>query len=238
MSKIRLHRAGHGTGHHRADGDDGSDGEAHGAGPTSQWHGHLELIITIALGLAAVVGAFAAYKNEQRNHHATAEFSHGIADFDDAGQLYATANATLSRDQSQFLAYVTAVHDKKAHLATYIFNNVMDPTLRAAIQWWQSPANLRQANPSRTPFTNKNPKYSIPQAVQAQHSTDSSKANFEDAKRQQDNADHFTLVEVILATALFLYGIAGVTRDMTVKLGTLAIGGVIFLVSLVLLATG
>ena len=66
--------------------------------------GLLEMVITVALGLAAIVGAYAAYRNEQSNHHATVHFSEGITNFDDAGQLFATANSTLNRDQAQFIA--------------------------------------------------------------------------------------------------------------------------------------
>ncbi|MFL5831631.1 MAG: hypothetical protein ACJ76X_17075 [Solirubrobacteraceae bacterium] len=101
MSKVHLHGAGHGPGHTHAEDDehgagdggdtggDGGDG-GHGGGGApgttrtrARWTGRLELIITVLLGLTAVVGAFAALKNEQRNHDATFEFSEGIKNFDD-----------------------------------------------------------------------------------------------------------------------------------------------------------
>ena len=200
-------------------------------------HLGLELLITVALGMAAVVSAFAAYKNEQRNHAAAVHFSEGITNFDNAGQLFATANSTLSRDQSQFLAYATALHDRKAALAEFILRHLMDPRLQAAVAWWQSQANTSQPHPATTPFTNRDPSYAIPEQQQAVERTADSKQRFDQAKLEQENADHFQLIEVILATALFLYGIAGVTRNTTVKLGTLCTGGVIFLISLVLLIT-
>src|SRR5437763_9517243 len=81
-------------------------GDAPGTTRTRRrWTGRLELIITVLLGLTAVVGAFAALKNEQRNHDATFEFSEGIKNFDDAGQFYATGNATFTHDQALFLEY-------------------------------------------------------------------------------------------------------------------------------------
>ena len=57
------------------------------------------------------------------------------------------------------------------------------------------------------------------------------------ARKEQDKADNYTLVEVILATSLFLYGIAGVTRNMTLKIGTLMTGLGIFAVAIILLLT-
>ena len=88
--------------------------------------GALDVVIAIALGLAAVAGAFAVYKNELRNHAATVHFTEGITNFDEAGQLTSTANTTLSRDQAQFLAYTSALHDGKTALADYILHHVMD----------------------------------------------------------------------------------------------------------------
>jgi hypothetical protein len=219
--------------------DDDHESEAQADGKTkSAWPGRLDVIIAIALGLAAVVGAFAAYKNEQRNHAASALFSEGITKFEDASHLNATANSTLARDQSQFLAYVTALHDNKPVLARFILHDLMDSTLRAAVKWWQSPANTSQPTPARTPFTSSNPDYVIPQQAQAANREKASTQDFAEAKTQQEHADHFTLIEVILATALFLYGIAGVTRSLPIKLGTLGTGGLIFLISLLLLITG
>jgi hypothetical protein len=202
----------------------------------SRWEGWLELIITIALGLAAVVGAFAAYRNEERNHEATLQFSLGVRNFDDAGQFYSTGNATFSNDQSLFLEYAKAIQQNNKQLATYIFNNLMGPNLQAAIRWWEGP-NAKSKHPARTPFTPQNPDYKIPQIAAANASTSDSRANFAVARREQDKADHYTLVEVILATSLFLYGIAGVTRNMTLKIGTLVTGLLIFAVSIILLLT-
>jgi hypothetical protein len=257
MSKVHLHGAGHGPGHHHADdGEDdvgahggaGSGAGAGGAGGTGggdapvrrrgrSWAGRLELVITVLLGLAAVAGAFAALKNEQRNHEATFEFSEGIKNFDDAGQFYATGNATFTHDQTLFLEYAKAIQANDKQLATYIFNNLMGSTLQAGVKWWEGP-NAKAKTPEQTPFTSKNPDYGIPQLTEAQNSTNASRSNFGDARKEQDKADHYTLVEVILATALFLYGIAGVTRNMTLKVGTLGSGTLIFVVALVLLVAG
>jgi hypothetical protein len=198
----------------------------------------LELVITIALGLAAILGAYAAYRNEQSNHHATVHFSEGITNFDDAGQFYATANSTLNRDQAQFLAYVTALHDRKQKLASFIRAHLMDARLRAAVSWWESPANMRNAHPAATPFVSSDPSYAIPAQNQAVDRTTDSKRRFDEAKHEQERADHFELIEVILATSLFLYGIAGVTRNTRVKLGTLCTGAAIFILSLILLIVG
>jgi hypothetical protein len=228
--------------HHLGEPDDArpvDDSVAHdGVGRAERRSRLLEMVITIALGLAAIVGAYAAYRNEQSNHHATVHFSEGITNFDDAGQLFATANSALNRDQAQFIAYVTALHDNKPKLANFIRTQLMDQRLQSAVAWWDSAANTRQPHSAPTPFVGNDPNYSIPAQNQAADRTTESKRRFDEAKHEQERADHFELIEVILATALFLYGIAAVTSNLTVKLGTLGTGAAIFVLSLVLLIVG
>ena len=44
----------------------------------------------------------------------------------------------FTRDQSQFLAFVTAVHNNQTDLANYISGQLMDQTLQNGIKWWPS----------------------------------------------------------------------------------------------------
>lgn len=218
--KIHLHTEGHG----------GHESGGHATG--------LDLLITILLGLAAITGAYAALKNEERDHEATVQFSQGIRNFDDAGQFYATGNVKYEQDQAVFLAFATAVHDDKADLAKYIQNQLMSAELKAGVKWFESSANTDSAHPKQSPFSKSDPDYGIAQYDEADASTKESKANFVEARDLQSKADHYTLVEVILATALFLYGIAGVSRNRILKLGTLGAGAAIYVLSIGLLISG
>src|ERR1700732_1342355 len=100
MSQPHLHipHAGH-AGHD-------PESETENASP---WFGRLELLITVLLGLAAITGAYAALKNEQRNHNATEQFSQGIRNFDDSGQFYATFNTEFTHNQALFLEFAKAI---------------------------------------------------------------------------------------------------------------------------------
>ena len=143
----------------------------------------------------------------------------------------------LSRDQSLFLEYAKAKELSQDKLSKYIFLNLMSPTLQAGVRWWEGP-NEQTSHPARNPFTPLDPEYRIAQLDEANKSYDSSKNNFTEARAEQEKADHYTLVEVILATALFLYGIAGVTSNPRGKVATVAIGTLIFLTALFFLITG
>jgi Flp pilus assembly protein TadB len=59
----------------------------------------------------------------------------------------------------------------------------------------------------------------------------------EHAEDQQEKATRYTLVEVILASSLFLLGVAGVASQRRIKLGALAAAAITFVSALVFLAT-
>jgi hypothetical protein len=202
-----------------------------------RWPGGIELFVAIMLGLTAIASAYAAWRNEQRNHDATAQFSEGIRDYDDGGQFYAEGQSVLSRDESLFLEYAKAKQLNQSKLATYIFDNLMSPTLQAGVRWWEGP-NTRTSHPARNPFTPHDPEYKIQQLTDANQSYDTSKNKFREARAEQEKADHYTLIEVILATSLFLYGVAGVTGNPRSKRAIVLIGTAIFLIALVFLISG
>jgi hypothetical protein len=132
--------------------------------PSSVWEARLEVIIAIALGLAAVVTAGAVYLNEHQEHKATLDF----------------------------------------HAATH--------TIVLAIG----------AGP-RTPQGH---------ALEAR-----AERSVNDAEDHQEKATRYTLAEVILATSLFLFGVAGISSRWRIKISALATAAGVFLIALVALAT-
>ena len=65
----------------------------------------------------------------------------------------------------------------------------------------------------------------------------SSTHEVEDAEDHQEKASQYTLAEVILATSLFLFGVAGISSRWRIKIGALSFATLIFLSALVVLAT-
>ena len=59
---------------------------------------------------------------------------------------------------------------------------------------------------------------------------------FKEGLDQEHRSNRYTLVEVLIASALFLYGIASVTRRVSIKLGFLGVGFVLFALSCVQIA--
>jgi len=59
----------------------------------------------------------------------------------------------------------------------------------------------------------------------------------EEAEDHQEKAADYTLAEVILATSLFLFGVAGISSRWRIKIGALCTATGVFLIALVVLAT-
>ncbi|MCW2967440.1 MAG: hypothetical protein JWM71_1212 [Solirubrobacteraceae bacterium] len=213
----------------------GHGGQVSASAPTGHpWDTKVEIFIAVMLGLAAIAGAFAAYKNEGRDHESTIAFNEGIRHTNESAQAVTEGNQVYTSDSALFLEYAKAANSGDQSLSRYILT-LMSPTLRAGVGWW-----AKQPNPPKgptSPLVAQDPKYGIPQYALGARLRKASDASFTEAKAQQRKADRYTLIEVILASALFLYGVAGVTRNFSVKIGALSAGGVIFIVSMVLLIT-
>jgi hypothetical protein len=136
----------------------------HSGAPSSAWEGRLEVIIAIALGLAAIVTAGSVYFNEHQEHKANLDF----------------------------------------HQATH-------QLLQATVVGIRSPAGRVLE-------------------LKSTHEV-------EDAENHQEKASRYTLAEVILATSLFLFGVAGISSRWRIKVGALSVATGIFLVAIVVLAT-
>jgi Flp pilus assembly protein TadB len=132
--------------------------------PSSAWEARLEIIIAIALGLAAIVTAGSVYLNEHQEHKATVDFHQATHDL-----LQATA-AGIRSPRGRVLE-LTSTHE------------------------------------------------------------------VDDAEDHQEKASRYTLAEVILASSLFLFGVAGISSAWRIKIGALSVATVIFLVAIVVLAT-
>jgi Flp pilus assembly protein TadB len=128
------------------------------------WDSRLEIIIAIALGLAAIVTAGAVYLNEHEEHKATLDFheaTHRLLDATSAGINTPRGRALEATSEGEILR----------------------------------------------------------------------------AEDHQENAADYTLAEVILATSLFLFGIAGISSRWRIKIGALSVATFVFLVAVVILVT-
>jgi uncharacterized membrane protein YgdD (TMEM256/DUF423 family) len=204
-----------------------AESEIHVAHTGSPWDGRLELIIALVLGLAAIAGAFSAYKREGHEHDAQAKFTRGTNKLTQSTAALEVAQQRLAFDNLLFLEWYLTPKDSDAN---FLKRRVMDKPVREATTWWINHASFRVTG--NTPFNPKNPHFgALPEAQFASVSqAESSKSRdaLNEARDEQNIADSYTRVEIVLATALFLLGVAGVTRHFRIRIAALGIGLVTF----------
>jgi hypothetical protein len=208
--------------------------EPHEGAEERIWRFRLELVIAILLGLAAIVGALAAYFGHTAESNSISRFNEGIRAASDSSLFYNQGNQRLIQYQSIFQEYA-----KDAYQGTktgdytfpaYIQTTLMDERLSKMVTWWTTDGNTKKYN---SPFVDKDPYFAIPEYVQAQKLDDQTNETFKEAKHDEHQSNKYTLVEVVIASALFIYGIASVTRRFSIKLGFLCVGFALFVLSLI-----
>ncbi|MSO41639.1 MAG: hypothetical protein EXQ70_07075 [Solirubrobacterales bacterium] len=123
-------------------------------------------------------------------------------------------------------AIVTAgsvyLNEKQEHKATLGFNEAIHLITAANAEATQAIA-ARPAEARR----------SSNDAIELDHEAEQ---KFLEAAEKQERATRYTLIEVVLASALFLFGVAGLARTFTIKVGALGAGATIFATAVILFA--
>jgi hypothetical protein len=192
--------------------------------------GRLEIVIAGLIGAAAVVAAYATVSAERAEHKATIAFHEGVRATTAAGQAATAGNQVLQADQQLFIQYAAAREAGHHRLVRYIYDQLMSPELRAGVRWWLG--NVR----ARTPFDPADPAYRIPAHDRAAALSRRSARLVELGQSKQELADSYHVVDVVVAGALFLLGLAGVLRPGPIRPTAVVLGTGVLIAATVLLA--
>jgi hypothetical protein len=188
----------------------------------------LEVAIAVVLGMTAVTTAYAAYQAGKNERSTVASYNEGIRDSSLSTGVLLEAEQTAGKDESVFLEYAKAAQQNDLSLAAYLLNDLMSPELKKAVLWWS-----RHSDKYQTPFVSADPYYKQTGFRLGNHLAGRSNQLFAQAKKTHKQANDYELVTVISAVALFLLGVAGVMRNLGLRLAFFLIGTVFFLVALV-----
>jgi hypothetical protein len=212
-----------------------------GPGRFDSFAERFELVIAVLLGLAAILGALAAYQTGSKDGDTLASFQEGNRVADRASRLDTEVAAKRAEDQivTTFAAGAVVnltftakgnVSDKVSReLGNNLINQLGSPELKAANEKCNTDPDCHNLVDSKY--------YVVPGIAQAKALDAKADALFASAAKSGKEGDDYSLVTVFLATSLFLYGVAAVGRGRTVKLGMAGVGFVIFLVAAGLLVS-
>ena len=196
-----------------------------------RFQNRLEIFITVGLGLAAILTALCVYLEDIHDDRAQLSFNEGVRHVTEATGAYVNANSQLTADEAVFREWYLTPESSRA--ATDLRLTLMRKEIRDDVSWWRHHFGV-----GPTPFTEENPHYTNPEGDRAEELTASANASFDDAKGEQSDGDRFIIAGVIVATALFLFGVAGVARQPRLKLAMAIMGYVVFFTSAAVVLTG
>jgi hypothetical protein len=223
----------------------GTAGTEDGArgGAFESFEQRFELVIAILLGLAAVVGAVAAYQTGIKDGDTLDAFQRGNRTADRASRLKAEVATKRAEDQIVSTFAIQAVVNATVagggeeestaaaeDLGDALIEEIGSPELVTAFKKCDADDACDSA-----PIDSKY--YVVPDAKTASDLDKQADELFATATTADKEGDDYSLVTIFLATSLFLYGVAAVGRGRSVKLGMASLGGVIFLVSVGLLVS-
>ena len=180
-----------------------------------------EVLLTVLLACTALVGAYAAYRADLDSGDALRQFQVANKTNAEANDLLGRAASAQSLDQQIFVQFAKASNAGKTELANSLRDD-LSPTLKKALIAW---GNEEKYSPS--PFVGG--QYEQPLYAEGEARLEQAQRDFAAADELRETSDRFTLITVFLASALFLFGIASVTRNRSVRLGMTGVGIVIFL---------
>lgn len=200
--------------------------------PVGKRSRRFELVLSILLGLAAIAAGWAAYQADLNRGDSLRQFQVANRLTAESADLAGQADVQRSTDEQLFVEYLKATLAQDLPGAAYIRED-LSPDLRRAIRIWESTPG---SGPS--PFAGNDPAYYQPLYDEARAKADQATVEFEKADELRRDADAFTLIGVFLASALFLYGIAAVSRARKIRWGLTGVGFVIYLGSVIALIGG
>jgi hypothetical protein len=196
-----------------------------------RFQNRLEIFIAVGLGLSAILTALCVYLEDIHDDRAQLSFNEGVREVTEATGAYVNANSQLTADEAVFREwYLTP---ERSAAADDLRLTLMRKEIRDDVSWWRHHFGV-----GPTPFTEENPRYTNPEGDRAEELTATANASFTDAKDEQEDGDRFIVAGVIVATALFLFGIAGVAKQPRLKLAMTIFGYTVFFASAIVVVTG
>lgn len=178
---------------------------------------HADVIVAVLLGLAAILGAGASFRQSLDDGSAALALSAAEQLRTGATAYLQQANQKQSADLQILLEYEQATHTGQAEYATYLRDRAMDDNLRRTVAWWD-------LHPEATnPFVDGSP-YVEPLYVKAAAANAEADAKMEEYANYDDRATGYIKVVTLLAVSLFMFGIAAVVSRVSLRLSALVIG--------------
>jgi len=194
----------------------------------------LEVVATVLLALATFATAWSAYQAREWTGQQALSTSRATAMRLAENRQSALANRQVQIDVATFIQWLDAHANHDPRLAGF-YRSRFRPEFQPAFEAWLATRPFQDRAAPPTPFAM--PQYRLRASVEADRLETSAAAASEGAKEANQRADNYMLAVVLLAAALFFAGMSTKMRVPGVRIAILAMGGVLFLGTVIWLAT-
>jgi len=197
-------------------------------------HHWIEIAAAALMALATMMSAFSAYQSAQWHSKAEEHYSKSDQALITASELFDRSNQIVTVDAAMLANYTNALVQGKNDLAAAYRRDAFSPELEAAFSAWQADLAAHKPNTPRNPF--EMPQYKPKLRLDGLKVQAFAVSNARSAKTALDHSNTYLLLTVLFASVLFFAGIATKFQAKGIKLAVLGMGGLLFVVSVVLLA--
>jgi hypothetical protein len=193
-----------------------------------------ELVATVLLAVAAVATAWSGYQATRWNGEQTKASSRTNAIRIDAARAQGLSEAQKEVDVATFIQWVDAYAHRETELTTF-YERRFRAEFKPAFQAWRATEPLTNPNAPLTPFVM--PQYRLAAEADAERLDAEAEVSAAQVRRNIQRASNYVLGVVLFSVSLFFAGMS--TKLTTPRLQTLALatGCVVFLGTLVWIAS-
>lgn len=196
--------------------------------------GRFELAATVLLAMAAVATAWAAYQSARWHGEQAKAQSASIAARVESTRTANVANRQAQIDVALFTQWVDAYARDETELAAF-YRKRFRPEFRPAFEAWVATRPRMNRNAPLSPFAM--PQYKLAATARADRLETQAAAFSQRVGRFIQRADDYALAVVLFAASLFFAGISTRLRSPTTRTVILGLGYVLFLGSVIWIAT-
>jgi hypothetical protein len=193
-----------------------------------------EVVATVLLALATVATAWSGYQASRWNGEQAKAFSRGNAARIESTRASGLADTQTQIDVATFTSWVDAYAQRQTQLASF-YRKRFRAEFKPAVDAWIATRPLKNANAPLTPFAM--PQYRLAARKQAAELELEAETWATKARTDVQRATNYVLGVVLFAAALFFAGMSAKLRTQRLRTVLLSCGLILFLGTVVWLAT-
>ena len=194
----------------------------------------VELVATILLAFAAVATAWSSYQATRWNGEQAKASARTNAIRIEAARAQGLAEAQTQVDVATFTSWVDAFARDETELAAFYFERFR-AEFKPAVDAWLATKPRQNPDAPLTPFAM--PQYALAAAADAERLDAEAEVSSATVRRNIQNASNYVLGVVLFAVSLFFAGMSTKLRDGLLRKVTVGMGCIIFLGTVVWIAT-